>query len=671
MSLIQRNAVPLFVLMAVIAVGVGVFFSTSPFAFGEEPVGCDAAAVGISIYTTDEEGSPVTVVSNGDVVTYRVTLSIPELPAGETACNYLGGTLSVTLPDGSTQIVAGQDNPEGGIPTVQTGSPFTADVVEYTINQSDAENGELIVRADYSGGSSLSVAEGEQAPEASASVSNVLRMTPPSIAIEKITTTPIIFFGQTAGFNITVINTGGYALSNVTVTDTQIESCDGMTFGELAVGEEKSGTCATLLDGDITNEAQATASVPGGPPVGMETVSSNIDTASVSVEGLSIGIVADTSTPHIRIGNQGEVAITVIMPPQTAVSDVTVTVPEAPQCDSFWDALPAGAEETYTCVVETDPEIEGSLALGTTTISATVTGSVPDVPLSAEDSVDVSVFSLALNITIDPEEQTIRSGDVAAFTVNVSNQGDDVLSNVIVTNETVPDCAATFTTMVPGEVQTYECEISGVAEDMTTTAHVVATAADGAPVEASDSANVVILRPSTAIGVSEVNTMVLRLVVQTLKVTETNDGDSPLTNICVEFDPTGSILPYEAMDSMMGEGMEGEGMEGEGMEEGDSMMMMETDPCAKHTPGVMILTQESVEYVGGDIGEDGVMDVGETWEWRVVTVGVAGNYVGLSESAESMNFVAIGHGTDILGGDVTYPSDVEELAQIEVPIVAH
>ena len=198
MSLIQRNAVPLFVLIAVIAVGVGVFASTSPFAFGEEPVGCDAAAVGISVYTTDDSGNSVAVVSNGDVVTYRVTLSIPELPAGETACNYVGGALAVTLPDGSQVPVAGTDGTEA-IPTIQVGAPFTAQSVSYTINQNDAVNGELTVRANYSGGSSLSVAEGEQAPEAAASVSNVLRMTPPSIAIEKITTTPIIFFGQTAG----------------------------------------------------------------------------------------------------------------------------------------------------------------------------------------------------------------------------------------------------------------------------------------------------------------------------------------------------------------------------------------------------------------------------------------------------------------------------------------
>ena len=635
MSLIQRNAVPLFILLAIIAVGVGVFASGSPFAFGEEPAGCDAAAVGASIYTTNEEGNPVTVVSNGDVVTYRVTLSIPELPAGETACNYLGGTLAVILPDGTSVTVAGPENPEGGIPTVQSGAPFTADAVQYIVNQNDAVNGELTVRANYSGGSSLSVAEGEQAPEASASVSNVLRMTPPSIAIEKITTTPIIFFGQTAGFNIKVINTGGYALSNVTVSDSQVPSCNGMTFGTLAVGEEKVGTCSTELDSDITNEAMATASVPGGAPVGMETVVSEVDSASVSVESLTISILVETSTPHIRVGNQGEVAVTVIMPPQSSVNDVAVTVAEAPQCDNFWDALPAGAVETYTCMVETDPAIEGSLPIGTTTINGTVTGSVPDVPLSAEDSVDVSVFNLALNITIDPKEQTIRSGDAASFTVNVSNQADDVLSNVMVTNDMVPNCDMTFETLAPSEVQTYDCVSDAVSDDMTTTVNVTATAADGAPVDASDSAVVIILRPSTAVSLEniDINASVstqstFSIVVHQIKVTETNDGDSPLTDVYVELHPTGAIL-----------------------------------------------THESPQFVGGDFpnanGELGIMEPGETWEWRVVSVAIRGDVVQLPSGTADVQYEAIGHGIDLLGGDVTFPGDAEERDVLDVPIIAN
>ena len=54
MSLIQRSAVPIFILLAVIAVGVGAFMTTrSPIAFGEEPVGCNVSTVGISVLVTD------------------------------------------------------------------------------------------------------------------------------------------------------------------------------------------------------------------------------------------------------------------------------------------------------------------------------------------------------------------------------------------------------------------------------------------------------------------------------------------------------------------------------------------------------------------------------------------------------------------------------------------
>ena len=640
MSLIQRNAVPLVILLAVIAVGVGALMFSGNFAFGEEPEGCDAAAVGASIYTTDANGNPVTVVKNGDVVNYRVTLSIPELPAGETACNYQGGTLTVTTPDGVQTVIAGPDNPEGGIPTVQVGSPFTADTVSYIVDQNDAVNGELTVRADYSGGSSLSVAEGEQAPEAAATVANVLRMTPPSIVIEKITTTPIIFDGQQASFTIKAVNTGGFALSNVTVSDPLVASCDGMSFGGLAVGEEKSGTCDTLLESDLTNEAVATATVPGGAPAGMETVTSEPDTASVSVDSLTIEILVETSTPHVRVGNQGEVSITVTMPPQSPVNDVAVTVAEAPQCDNSWVSLPSSAVETYTCMVDTDPAVEGSLPLGTTTITGVVNGNVPDVPLTAEDSTDVSVFDWGLVITITPEEQTIRDGASANFTVSVSNLGDETLSNVIVTNDTVPACDMTFETLEPateaGEnVETYDCVSDALSEDLTTTVNAVATAADGAPVDATDSAMVIILRPSTAVSLENVDInasastqSTFSIVVHQIKVTETNDGDSPLVDVYVELQPTGAIL-----------------------------------------------TNESPQFVGGDFpnenGELGIMEPGETWEWRVVSVAVRGDVVQLPAGTTDVQYEAIGHGIDLLGGDVTFPGDAEERDVLDVPIITN
>ena len=281
--------------------------------------------------------------------------------------------------------------------------------------------------------------------------------------------------------------------------------------------------------------------------------------------------------------------------------------------------MEAGAVVSYSC--------EQELPQGTTDVVATVSGEVAGLAkLTDSDEVAVEVFELDLYISIDPDEQTIRDGDTATFDITVGNAGDAVLTNVTVSNITVPECNNTFDILAPGTEQTYQCISGAMSDDLTTTAVVSATAADGGPVENSDSADVVILRPSTAIGLSELNTMVLRLVVQVLTVTETNDGDSPLTDVYVEVEPTG-----------------------------------------------IILDRDSMEYVGGDYanedGEYGIMEVGETWEWRVVTVAVAGNGVFLPEDALGIEFTAIGHGIDILGGDVTFPGDAEERGVIEIPIV--
>ena len=128
--------------------------SRSPFAFGEEPVGCNVSTVGISILATGEDGSTVSETYHGATIIYRAILSIPELPAGDTACNYGGGSLSVVLPDGVETIVAGTEE-TGTIPTIQVGSPFTAPVIEYVVDQGDATNMELDAKANYSGGSTF------------------------------------------------------------------------------------------------------------------------------------------------------------------------------------------------------------------------------------------------------------------------------------------------------------------------------------------------------------------------------------------------------------------------------------------------------------------------------------------------------------------------------------
>ena len=663
MSLIQRNAVPVFILLAVVAVGVGVLLSRSPFAFGEEPVGCNVSTVGISILTTGTDAGGNT--NHGDTLGYQVILSIPELPEGDVACNYGGGTLTVTLPNGDEVVVAGTEE-TGTIDTVMVGSPFEADSLSYVVDQSDASNMELTANVSYAGGHSLSVPEGQDPPEASSSISNTVRLNPPGVDIEM---TPdeegqLVYLGESAVFDITVTNTGGFSLSNASVLDERAPDC-AREFPTLAVGASENYQCTVQPGNNFINEATVIADVVGGVPEDQNTVQ-DTDSSNVQVETVIIDIVIEPAVDpenddlqRVRIGNDATFNVTVTIPGTTGLDDVTASVALVPDCDRAFGTLAAGAVETYSCTASADQEVEGSLPQGTNTVTANVSGKVSGLAtLTDSDQTIVEVFALDLFITIKPDDQTRSSGDIAEFTITVGNFGDTVLSNVVVTNTTIPACENTFAELSPGEEQSYGCVSGSLTEDMSTVASVTATAPDGGPVSADDSSNVSILRPSTSIGLEELNTTVLRLVVQTLRVTETNDGDSDLTNICVELDPTGSILPLSS-ESMM---MEGEAMESEA-----------TDPCASSTPGVMVLSQDSVEYVGGDFpneaGELGIMEVGETWEWRVVTVGIAGNYVTLADDALNMNITAVGHGTDQLGGDVTFPGDAEELGEIEIPIV--
>lgn len=612
MSLIQRNAVPLVIVLAVIAVGVGVFLSRSPFAFGEEPVGCNVSTVGISILTTDADGNPVTETYHGATLSYAVILSIPELPAGDTACNYGGGTLTVTLPDGEEVVVAGSDE-TGTIDTVRVGRVYEAPAAQYVVDQGDATNMEITARANYEGGVSLSVPEGEIPPEASARVSGTTRLTPPAISLEMTPETQLVYLGQQANFDITVTNTGGFALSNATVLDRNAVDCDRV-FATLAVGAAETYSCALVPGNNIINEATVIAAVVGGVNEEDSQVEAT-DSADVTVETVLIGIDIEPELQRVRLGNSATFDITVTIPGTTALNNVNVSVPLARECDNSFGSLEAGAVESYNCVSE--------LVQGSHSVIATVSGEVPGLStLTDSDEAQVEVFALDLVISIDPEEQTIREGSTADFTITVQNFGDTTLTNASITNTTVSECNNSFASLAPGAEESYDCTSAALSDDLTTTAVINATAPDGGGVSAEDSADVIILRPSTAIGVTETDTMVLRLVVQTLTVTETNDGDSPLTDVYVELEPTG-----------------------------------------------VVLTKESSEYVRGDLNEDSILDVGETWEWRVVTVAVAGNYVALSEDALNMEFVAIGHGIDQLGGDVTFPGDAEERGTLEVPIV--
>ena len=159
----------------------------------------------------------------------------------------------------------------------------------------------------------------------------------------------------------------------------------------------------------------------------------------------------------------------------------------------------------------------------------------------------------------------------------------------------------------------YEAVAIGTARDNTTEPSGVATAI------------VRILSPSTDVGVSLLDggSMVVQLVVQTVVVTETNDGDSDLMDVYVDVNAAGI---------------------------GPDLTSMRLD---RNSP-------QFVGSFGEEANDDDVLNPGETWEWRVVVVGVAGDVVLLEAGATGIDVTADGYGIDSLGGEVNPETDADE-----------
>ncbi len=662
MSLMQRQVVPLIILLAVIAVGIGVLMVNSPFVSGQEPDECNTNAVGPSITATDENGNTVSVVSHGDVIYYTVTLSIPQQAEGNIACNYRGGSLTLEKPDRSKITVAGS-NDTNAIGVVALDEVFQSDKVRYVVNQGDSiqdESGNIELRAEATYENGLSLLK--PPTEASGSIAHSIRMVAPAISIDvspaddpELDDSQTIHQGQTAYFSVTVTNTGGFSLSNVVVTDALAPECDN-TFSRLEVGESTEPyLCGVIVSSTITNLAKVTA-VAKAQNADLQAVNipvDNSDTSEVIYEPVNLGIhIAESQI--IRDGTEAKFTITVTVPTETAVENVTVSVvaednseiqTSLTQCDKdFGDVTAGELLAPYSC--------SALLAVGAHKVSATAQGKLPGTegPLSppAQSLANVTVISPGLNIiAVSPAETvdgqpTVRKGEQAPITITVVNNGNEagnsLLTGVTVENSdgypAVVDCdhnlAALGDIMVDEqfEIKCFSNVLDAPADFVFT---VTGTAADGSDETAeSEMISIDILEPSTAIRVSEHSTMSMRVIIQTMTVSETNDGDSPLRDVKVDLSSNGEVA-------------------------------LDVEP----------LTRNSIEYVGGDANDDSILDPGETWEWRVTTMSVVGDAILLPAGSQTLELTAVGYGIDQLNGEVTYPGDVEEIGTLSIPIAGN
>ena len=624
MKLTQSRVVPLVIFIAIIVAVTATLTLRGQFALGhEDPAACNFTNVSLSVEVTDGTGAKVAEVSHGEEVSYNFILSLPDLPPDQTACNYEGGELLITLPNGETVDIVGFDE-DSQIPLIALGSAFEAPSVSYTVDQNDAVNSVLSVQVLYSGGQSHSVAGDGEHPVLTAAVPSQMLLKPPSVAIAIEPDTQNVYEGGDANFTISIENNGGFELSSIMVTDSLDTDCErNFESMTLAVDETTSFDCSMSPTEDADNVATVTAAVVGGVPPELASVEATAE-GSLTIEETTISIEMEPPLQRRRTGTDSEFTISVSNPNSTSLREVDVRVSGASECDRFVGDMALGATMTYEC--------SSTHEIGRADILANVKGQVVGVGKTLTDSaeVEVIVFDVGLVVTKTTDEPEIIARDTAKFTVTVTNQGNTELTNVTVVDDSSPLCSMDLETLEPEQEVTYDCESGPLDADLVDSIiTVTGTAPDGAAVAATATVSVTVLHPNTAVALTKVDTTVLRLVVQVLTITESNTGDTSLRDVKVVVEPTNQEL------------------------------------------GV-----DSKEFIGGDDRDDGVLDPGETWEWRVVIVSVvAGDNVNVvlasdAETVDTVDVTVTGHGYDPLGNDTTFSEGYEtEQVEVQIPIM--
>ena len=697
MSLIQRNVIPIIVLLAVIGAGLAFLAVTSPFASGQGTETCEPG-VGISIATTNANGQTVAVGNHGDEIFYSVRLfKDAEL------CDYGGGTLTVTLPgatddypDGTAEISLTETDDEGVETNVviSQGNSYNSGRIAYTVNQNDGVQAnaddqgsvELTMAAAYSGGHSLDSNGNFTTNQVGSTASSIIRIRPPSVDIQVYPSgdpdgddTQSVLQGQTAYFDVVIENTGGFELSNISVAsledadagEVQVADCEraSSAFTPLAVGDSTTAyQCGTTTEATFILRAQVTASGTAvndqGNAVSLEVTDDDTTTVFFGTVEVGIGIVALEDPVRFvddAEAREGSFTITATTPSATDLENVTITVTvtgpaadaeaaDAGDCFREFATVAADAASKPTELGVDGYGCSAKMNEGLNTIEATIQGTIPGttVVLSDTASTVVEAISPGLTITLAPQDQTIRSGDAAAIAVTVTNGSSELTGVAVVdpdpNNEdglglsgcvTGPDndsiSLGAIGDLDANEQIVINCSTDALTEETGYEAVAIGTARDNTT-EPSNTATAIvrILSPSTDVGVSllggstEAASVVIQLVVKTVVITETNDGDSDLTDVYVDVSSAG-IGP---------------------------------DLTSKR------LDRNSPEFVGShgeDANDDDVLNPGETWEWRVTVIGVAGDVVLLESGATAMEVTASGYGIDALGGEVSPETDADEI----------
>ncbi|WP_414640047.1 DUF7507 domain-containing protein [Amycolatopsis sp.] len=249
---------------------------------------------------------------------------------------------------------------------------------------------------------------------------------------------------------------------------------------------------------------------------------------SVPVPELQIAV--RPNQPKVHAGEPVTFAVVVTNPGDVPAAGVEVAAPAVPECAKPLGTLGPRQTVSYACTGTAPPDDF------TNTAKATGTSALGDA-LDGVASARVDVLHPALGMTKTADRPAYRAGDVATFTIKVTNTGDTGLSGLQVADPKTPSCALTGA-LAPGETRTTTCTAKVPIADGVNTATAVATDELGKQVTATADAPAPTIAPAVEVTKTADPPVIHAGDAVTWTVAVRNTGDSPLAPVQVTDDTT-------------------------------------------------------------------------------------------------------------------------------------
>ena len=584
------------------AVATGTTPSDTPVTAPSNPVTVDVTQSGT--LTIGKSASPTTVTAAGQPIAYTFTVT----NTGNVTLTGVGVTDVPTAPAGGVNPTCQSLSDPGGAcsgatTTLEPGQTaiFTG---TYPVTQADIDNGSIVDHATTQG----TTPSGGTATATSNLVTVDVTQTSTLAISKEADPTTVTAAGQPIAYTFTVTNTGNVTLTGVGVTDlptapagvviatclslsTPTGTCSGATTtlvpGQSAVfSGTYTVTQADVDHGSIADTATATGTTPSG---GTTSGTSNPVTVDVThLPSLSIAKVADPTTVTAA-GQPIAYTFTVTDTGNETLTDVGVTdVPTAPAgvvtatclslsnpagtCSGPTTTLAPGQTANFTgTYTVTQADIDhGSIVDHATTQGTTPTGgTVTDT--SSPVTVMVTQSPSLTNVKAADRTVVTAAGQVVNYTFTVTNSGNVTLTGVGVTDvptapaggvtatcsgltNPVATCSGATTTLVPGQIATFEGAYTVTQLDIDHGSIVDTSTADGTPptgpvvtagsntvnINAPDSPSVSIVKSANLTTVTTAGEGI------TYTFTVTNTGNEDLTDVGVTdnpVSPAGGVTP--------------------------------------------------------------------------------------------------------------------------------